>query len=140
MRYSLHFGIEQVGLPLILSTENPKNLCFLIDTGSTHDVIFDFVYQHFQDSFTLTSENQDMMGIEGSFKPTQIINASIQFEDLTYNASFVVLEANDAIGQVQKETGVQIHGILGIPFLVENKCQLDFDELTLKGFSNYNNR
>ena len=44
MKYPIHFGLEKAGLPLILTTDNPKNLCFLIDTGSTNDVIFDFVY------------------------------------------------------------------------------------------------
>ncbi len=132
MKYPIHFDLEKAGLPLILTTDNPKNLCFLIDTGSTNDVIFDFVYQHFKDYFTLTAESQNIMGIDGSFKPTIIINADLQFDDLKYKAPFVVLEANDAITQVQAETGIQIHGVLGIPFLMENKCLLDFDNLIIK--------
>lgn len=132
MKYPIHFGLEKAGLPLILTTENPKNLCFLIDTGSTNDVIFDFVYQHFKDNFTSTSDNQNIMGIDGSVKPTIIVNADLQFDDLRYEAPFVVLEANDAITQVQAETGIQIHGVLGIPFLMENKCLIDFDNLIIK--------
>lgn len=132
MEYPIHFGLEKAGLPLILTTDNPKNLCFLIDTGSTNDVIFDFVYQHFKDYFTLTTESKDIMGIDGSLKPTIIVNSDLQFDDLRYKAPFVVLEANDAINQVQAETGIQIHGVLGIPFLMENKCLLDFDNLIIK--------
>ncbi len=132
MEYPIHFGLEKVGLPLILTTDNPKNLCFLIDTGSTNDVIFDFVYEHFKAHFIMTSENQNIMGIDGSFKPTLVVNADFQFDDLRYQAPFVVLEANNAISQVQTETGIQIHGILGIPFLIENKCLIDFDKLTIQ--------
>lgn len=132
MEYPIHFGLEKAGLPLILTTDKPKNLCFLIDTGSTNDVIFDFVYQHFKDNFTLTAESQNIMGIDGSLKPTIIVNADLQFDDLRYNAPFVVLEANDAINQVQAETGIQIHGVLGIPFIMENKCLIDFDKLIIK--------
>lgn len=132
MEYHIHYGLEKAGLPLILTTDNPKNLCFLIDTGSTNDVIFDFVYQHFKDYFTLTAESQNIMGIDGSLKPTIIVNADLQFDDLKYKAPFVVLEANEAINQVHAETGIQIHGILGIPFLMENKCLLDFDNLIIK--------
>lgn len=131
MYYPIHYGLEKAGLPLILTTDNPKNLCFLIDTGSTNDVIFDFVYQHFKDYFTPTAESQNIMGIDGSFKSSFIINAELQFDDLRYKAPFVVLEANDAINQVQTETGIQIHGVLGIPFLVENKCLIDFNRLTI---------
>ena len=132
MRYPIHFGLEKAGLPLILTTDNPKNLCFLIDTGSTNDVIFDFVYEHFKDYFSLTADSQSLMGIDGSLKPTIIINADLQFNDLRYKTSFAVLEANDAITQVQAETGIQIHGILGTPFLIENKCLIDFDKLIIK--------
>lgn len=132
MEYPIHYGLEKTGLPLILTTDNPKNLCFLIDTGSTNDVIFDFVYQHFKDYFTLTDESQDIMGIDGSLKPTIIVNSDLQFEDLRYKAPFVILEANDAITQIQAETGIQIHGILGTPFLIENKCLIDFDKLIIK--------
>lgn len=136
MNYPIHFGLEKAGLPLILTTEDPKNLCFLIDTGSTNDVIFDFVYQHFKDYFTLTAESQNIMGIDGSLKPSFIVNAELQFDDLRYKAPFVVLEANDAINHVQEETGIQIHGFLGIPFLMENKCLIDFDKLTIKSLKN----
>ncbi len=132
MEYPIHYGLEKAGLPLILTTENPKNLCFLIDTGSTNDVIFDFVYEHFMTHFTITSECQNIMGVDGSLKPTFIVNADLQFDDIRYKAPFVVLEANDAIKQVQEETGIQIHGVLGIPFLLENKCLIDFDKLIIK--------
>ena len=131
MEYPIHYGLEKAGLPLILTTDKPKNLCFLIDTGSTNDVIFDFVYEHFKDYFTLTAESQNVMGIDGLLKPTIIVNADLQFEDLRYKSPFVILEADDAITQVQAETGIQIHGILGTPFLIENKCLIDFDKLTI---------
>lgn len=132
MRYPIHYGLEKAGLPLILTTESPKDVCFLIDTGSTRDVIFDFVYQHFKDYFALTAETQNIMGIDGSLKTTITVNAELQFDDLRYKAPFAVLEANDAITQVQAETGIQIHGVLGVPFLVENKCLIDFDKLTIQ--------
>lgn len=132
MKYPIHYGLEKAGLPLILTTEHPKNLCFLIDTGSTNNVIFNFVYQYFKDYFTPTSDSQNIMGIDGSLKATISVNAELQFDDLKYEAPFVVLEANDAIIQVQAETGIQIHGVLGIPFLMENKCLIDFDNLIIK--------
>lgn len=132
MKYPMHFGLEKAGLPLILTTGNPKDLCFLIDTGSTNNVIFDFVYQHFKEYFAPTSDSQNIMGIDGSLKPTIIVNADLQFDDLRYKAPFVVLEANDAVTQVQAEIGIQIHGVLGIPFLMENKCMIDFDKLIIQ--------
>lgn len=132
MKFPIHFGLEKAGLPLILTTENPRNLCFLIDTGSTENVIFNFVYQHLKEYFKETADEQNIMGIDGSLQSTLIVNADLHFDDLSYNAPFAVLEANDAIQQVQAETGIQIHGVLGIPFLIENKCLIDFDKLTIQ--------
>lgn len=134
MEYPIHYGLDKAGLPLILTTDTPKNLCFLIDTGSTENVIFDFVYNHFKDYdyFTQTTESQNIMGIDGSLKQSTIVNADLQFDDMRYKAPFVVIEANDAICQVQKETGIQIHGVLGIPFLLNNKCLIDFKKLIIK--------
>lgn len=132
MEYPIHYGLEKAGLPLILTTENPKNLCFLIDTGSTNNIVFDFVYELFKDCFTPTSDSQNIMGIDGSLKPTIIVNAEFQFDDIRYKAPFVVIEANDAIIQVQEETGIQIHGILGIPFLLDNKLVLNFNNLKIQ--------
>lgn len=132
MNYPIYYGLEKAGLPLILTTETPKNLCFLIDTGSTRDVIFDFVFQHFKNYFMQTAEAQNIMGIDGLLKSSIVVNADLQFDDLRYKAPFVVLEANDAVTQVQAETGIQIHGVLGIPFLIENKCLIDFDKLKIQ--------
>ena len=92
------------------------------------------MYEHFKDYFTQTAESKNVMGIDGLLKPTIIVNADLQFDDLRYKAPFAVLEANDAIIQVQAETGIQLHGVLGVPFLLENKCQIDFDKLIIKRY------
>ena len=62
MKFPIHFGLEKAGLPLILTTENPRNLCFLIDTGSTENVIFNFVYQHLKEYFKETADEQNKIG------------------------------------------------------------------------------
>lgn len=132
MKYPIHFGLEKAGSPLILTTDNPQNLCFLIDTGSTENVIFDFVYKHFKEYFEETTEGLNIMGIDGSIKPSFNVKAELQFDDLRYKAPFAVLEANDAITQVQAETGIQIHGISETPFPRKNKCLINFNKLIIQ--------
>ena len=51
MEFPLTLGLQKSGLPLILTSGELKNICFLIDTGSTHNILFDFVYNHFKDEF-----------------------------------------------------------------------------------------
>lgn len=130
--FPLTFGLQKTGLPLIITSGRLKNLCFLIDTGATHNAIFSFVYEHFKNEFRLLDEQQNTMGIEGHYQRCPTIEATFNFEGVNYTSSFSVLEATEAIIQVQQETGVQIHGILSTDFLIKNKWVLDFETYNVK--------
>ena len=129
MRFSLNFGIEKTGMPLILTSGKKKNVCFLIDTGSTHNTLFSFVYEHFKDDFRIIEEDQKTMGIESRFQDSTTVEGTFNFDGTEYTSTFAVVKANDAIAKIQEETGVQLHGILGIPFLIENKWKIDFEKM-----------
>lgn len=129
MEFPLTFGLQKAGLPLILMSGKTNNLCFLIDTGATHNTLFDFVYEHFKSEFKLLEGAYRTMGIEGHYKETPIIEATFNFEGRDYTSTFSVLDASAAIRQVQDETGIQIHGILGVQFLIENKWIIDFEQM-----------
>lgn len=131
MEYPIAYSLEKVGLPLILTSGKLKNLCFMIDTGSTHNILFDFVYNHFKDEFKILDNTQSIMGIEGHYKETLIIEATFNFEGRDYTSTFSVLEANEAIKRIQDETGVQIHGVLGVQFLIKTKWIIDFNKLEI---------
>ena len=131
MKFRLTLGLQKIGLPLIITSGKLGNLCFLIDTGASQNILFDFVYDHFRDEFKSLEITHKMIGIEGYVKENPIIEATFNFEGTDYTSTFSVLDATDAIAQVQKETGVQIHGVLGIQFLVENKWIVDLDRLEI---------
>lgn len=129
MRFSLNFGIEKTGMPLILTSGRKKNVCFLIDTGTTHNTLFSFVYEHFKDEFRIIEEEQKTTGIESHFQASTTVEGTFNFDGTEYTSTFEVVKANDTITQLQEETGVQLHGILGIPFLMENKWKIDFEKM-----------
>lgn len=131
MEFPLTLGLQKTGLPLIVTSGKLKNLCFLVDTGATHNVFFSYVYEHFKDEFKTLDEKQNIMGIEGHYEETPIIEATFNFEGIDYTSTFSVLDATDTIAQVQQETGVQIHGILSTDFLVRNKWIINFDKLII---------
>lgn len=128
MIFQLNFGLEKTGMPLIL-TSGKKNVCFLIDTGSTYNTLFSFVYEHFKDDFRIIEEDQKTMGIESHFQDSTTVEGTFNFDGTEYTSTFEVVKANDTITQLQEETGVQLHGILGIPFLMENKWKIDFEKM-----------
>ena len=130
MNITLEFSLNKVGLPLIVTSSKP-NLCFLIDTGATHNIVFSYVYKELRNVFYPTQESTKMMGIDGSLKQTQQVTCTLEFEGKEVNSVFSVLDANNAISKIQLESGIQIHGILGIPFLIQNEWILDFKQLTI---------
>ena len=132
LEFPISFGLQKTGLPLIITSGKLKNLCFLIDTGSTHNILFSYVYEHFSDEFKILNNTQNIMGIEGEYKETPIIEGTFNFEGKDYTSTFSVFNATNAVVQVEEETGVQIHGILGIQFLIENKWVIDFDKNIIK--------
>lgn len=132
MKFPLTLSLKKTGLPLIITSGKLKNLCFLIDTGSTHNILFSFVYEHFKKEFRVLDKQQNIMGIEGNYKEGSIIEATFTFEGIDYTSIFTVLDTTNAIVKIQDETGIQIHGILSTDFLIRNKWILDFENYNVK--------
>lgn len=126
MEFPLTFGLQKIGLPLIPVTINKTIVCLLIDTGATQNILFTYVYEHFKNIFKILDETTKVMGIEGHYKTANVIKATFSFNNTKYTTDFAVLDASKAAMQIQEETGVQIHGILGTHFLIKNQWILDF--------------
>lgn len=131
MEYLLHHTISKVGLPLIVTSTKPS-LCFLIDTGATNNVIFSFAYEHLKSVFNTIGRYSRIMGVDGETKETAQVEATLSFGNIHTTSIYSVLDSHKAVATIQNETGIQIHGILGIPFLTQNKWILDFNKLTIK--------
>ena len=131
MKVPIKYSLNKIGLPLIVTSSKP-NLCFLIDTGATHNIVFSFVYKELSHYFQSTQDTSCLMGIDGTTNEVRQVKTAISFDDKVTTASFSVLDASSAVMQIQREHGVQIHGILGIPFLTQNKWVLDFNKLNVQ--------
>lgn len=136
MKYPLYWGLQKTGLPLIVvtctdDTGTTRDLCLLIDTGSTNNILFSFVYEHFQKSFKSLDKQGSIIGFEGQQHETPQIEATFDFEGQSYISTFSVLDVFDGMKHIQEEAGVQIHGVLGTDFLLENKWSLNFDKLEI---------
>ena len=123
MEFPIAYGLSKTGLPLILSEDN---VCFIIDTGATNNTLFHLVYENFKDKLKVLDDTLTVIGIDGVKHETPIIEATFNFGGEDYTSSFSVLDATDAVMTVQEESGIQIHGVLGTSFFVENKWVIDF--------------
>lgn len=136
MEFPLSWGLSKTGLPLIIVTctddsGKVRNLCFMIDTGATENILLSFVYNLFKNSFKHIDDQGSVMSIDGTTYDTPRVQATFNFEDNTYTSDFMIFNTSDAIKSIEKECGVQIHGAIGIRFLVENEWIIDFEKLVI---------
>lgn len=131
MEYSLAIGLEKLRMPLLMAKVGNVELTFIFDTGATHNTIASFVYEQLSTGFSLLEKDNKVMGIEGKYEGTPVVESVLYFAGVPILTEFSVVNINNAVIQIQNETGLQIHGFLGIPFLMENKCVLDFEKKTI---------
>ena len=122
-------GLPQIGLPLLILKAQAKNLCFLLDTGSNINALDKRVAEFFQ--LSKGTAQQQQFGIDGTLRTTNVVEMTFSLEEREYKADFSVMDLSSAIGKVEEESGIQIHGLLGCSFMEQQKWVLDFENLTL---------
>lgn len=131
MRYSLNYGLGKSQLPIILVDVKGEYLCFILDTGSTCSLIDSTVVEYFKDIVEPVGD-YFISGIEGTKHKVDMIILPFNFEGQIYKPKFCVKPLLDAFSCIEQESGIQIHGLIGTDFLLENKWIIDFKENKLK--------
>ena len=126
----LSYGICKTKLPIILVEIEDKYLCFILDTGSTCSLIDSSVVEYFKDIVEPVGD-YCISGIEGTKHKVDIVTLPFNFEGQIYKPKFCVRPLLDAFKSIEEENGIQVHGLLGTDFLLENQWIVDFRTLTL---------
>jgi len=126
----ISFGLRKIGLPLIVVNVYQQNLCFLLDTGSNKNLLDQKVYDYFKEKIKAVGSGE-MFGLDGNKFVTTIIKLSFNFENHSYTTNFNIFDSKDSFTTIEKKSDIQIHGILGNEFFIENEWIIDFEKLTL---------
>lgn len=138
--YPINYGLSKTGLPLIAVEMEGNNLCLLVDTGATLNLLDKRVYDHFnkdQLNESITDNTISNFGIDGVETKAHRVEQNFQFENCLFKTSFTIFDTSIAFDKVEQESGIQIHGILGNEFLLENKWILDFQKLAIYNQNSY---
>lgn len=130
MKYSLSHGLTSIGLPTIPVEVNNKKLCFILDSGSTCSLIDSTVVEYFKDIVEPVGD-YCISGIEGTKHKVDIVTLPFNFEGQIYKPKFCVRPLLDAFKSIEEENGIQVHGLIGTDFLLENKWVINFEKLEL---------
>ena len=139
INYPLNFGLSNLGLPLIAVEMNDKNICFLLDSGATLNLLDKRVHDYFSkyklnDAMATTKISN--FGIDGIETEAPRVEQIFKFENGLFKTKFTIFDTSSAFNKVEEESGIQIHGILGNEFLLENEWILDFQKLSVYSQNN----
>ena len=131
MEISLKNSIEAVRMTLLNANVGNCQLTFDIDTGSTENIVFDFVANQLSDVFKPIEGSSKVFGIDGNYKENPCVEAELSIGDKSFKVRFNAVNADQTVINLQNDYGFQLHGILGIPFLLDNHCVINFNNKTI---------
>ena len=131
MEISLKKSIEAVRMTLLDANVGNCQLTFDIDTGSTENLVFDFVSNQLSDVFKPIEGSSKVFGIDGNYKENPCVEAELSIGDKSFKVRFNAVNADQTVINLQNDYGFQLHGILGIPFLLDNHCVINFNNKTI---------
>lgn len=124
---SFQAGYDLTDLPIVTLKQGDRKLNFLLDTGATDSLIDANVLKTLEHS--PTDMCTEVMDINGHRKTANYYVVTLSFKDRDYTFVYASMNMTSAFGDVKKNTGVTVHGIIGSKFFNKFKYILDFDEL-----------
>lgn len=103
-----------------------KGKIFLIDTGSSNNMLFDSTYQQMKGSLALEDGTIQQIGIEGNYREiSHLESGNITICGRDFGMVFLIVE--DKIAKaLEEDLGFAVCGIIGTPFMAEHDWKIDF--------------
>ena len=121
-------NIDKVGIPFVTVRNGDKTLNMIIDTGSNLSYIDSRYLELFKAKDLNKSSNTIGAGgcLETHHYVISFMYNSREFKDVVGS-----VDLQHAFGQIKNESGIELHGILGVNFLRSNHFVIDFDKLKI---------
>lgn len=123
---SFREAMDLAELPVITFYNGDKKINFLLDTGSNISYLNESIVSSLVTEST--GEESNIIGIEGNKVNCKICKMIIRRKNQEFEEEFNIADLDKAFSIVKKESGVQIHGILGSRFFEKYKYVLDFKD------------
>ena len=120
-------GFNLTELPVVTLFQGDTKLNFLLDTGSNNSLLN--AYCGLDIEFKGTDAKTEIYGINGEKIVAKCAKIKFSYKDFTFDYNFQVCDLSNTFESIKKETGVNIHGILGNQFFKEYSYILDFNKL-----------
>jgi len=124
---SFQQGLDLTGLPVVTFCQGEKKLNFILDTGSTDNIIDSGVLENVAHS--VSRKKSSVFGMEGKGNVVPICSITLSYKDDDYTYDYLVCDMASAFSKIKETNGVTVHGIIGSKFFRKFRYVLDFNEL-----------
>lgn len=121
-------GLNLTGLPIISLQQGDKVFNFILDTGSSVNVIDSNILNQIEHKM-VEDNGATLYGIEGNKQSVQVCNITLSYKEKSYPFDYLIKDMKDAFTHLKKNHGATVHGLLGSGFFNRYKYILDFNEL-----------
>ena len=122
-----YVDVTKVGLPFIRIDEGEfEGAIFLLDTGSTDNLVFGYAYQQAQHLLKKVEGGANLWGLDGIKSQVSLTSGKLSFVGREYDVTFLVRENDEAGKMLSKEMEFPVCGIIGTKFMAEHGWVLDF--------------
>lgn len=119
--------ISKTGLIYVPFTCNGKELNFILDTGSTISYIDTQTAVELGCKFKNCDEF--VTGLGGEQAITEYCEIKLETPTTVTEIELPLANFKHAFSQVEEESGIEIHGLLGNNFLLASKYVIDYDKM-----------
>lgn len=121
--------IEKDNLPVITLTNGETSFNFLVDSGSNASH-FDINAMPSLEEYSKTNiTSVGFVGAQSKDENTyEWINIPVYSNKQRYSEDFCLLDLKIPFKAIKEESGIVLHGILGVSFLKKYRFALDFEE------------
>ncbi len=136
-KISFYKNVQDIATPFIKIEEGDfKGRIFLIDTGSSNNMLFDSAYLQMKDTLAPEEGAFQQFGIDGKWTEiSHLERGKLTICGREYGMFFLIVDDQPA-KMLEAELGFPICGIIGTPFMAEHDWKIDFakQEITLPDF------
>lgn len=127
LSFSFSKGFTSPNIPIATFYQGDKELNFIIDTGSDDNVINRDALEDIEHD--MIDHNGTLAGVGGVYQ-VEACTIAFQHDGEDFAAKFLVSDhLKEAFDNIRKAHAIQLHGMLGSKFLMQNNIVLDFNNL-----------
>lgn len=130
MKKSIKNDIKKLGFPTITLKINGIPFRFIVDSGSSNNIMTKDAYDKVSSTAELVGQTS-ISGIDGVSSIQDFVKITYKMGDKEKTQGFGVLHSTP-FEIFDKEKGIRIDGVLGLPFMLSNRVNLDYANMCIE--------